>query len=162
VAEADRSERWREVRRLLDEFNASGDLPPGVHPASLHDVLERFGKGTLQRVIVASRLARIHSVAMSVGQVRRFIVFGSFATAKADPNDVDVFLLMEDSFSVSDLVGEARVLFDHAAAEARFGASIFWLRRQAAFGGEDVTVEHWQVKRDGTRRGIIEIVREES
>ena len=73
---------------------------------------------------------------MSAGQVRRFIVFGSFVTAKADPNDVDVFLLMEDSFSVIDLVGEARVLFDHAAAEACFGASIFWLRRQAAFSGE--------------------------
>jgi hypothetical protein len=98
---------------------------------------------------------------MSTGQVRRFIVFGSFVTAKAEPNDVDVFLLMEDSFSVASLVGEATVLFDHSAAEARFGASIFWLRRQMALGGEDATVEHWQIKRDGNRRGIIEIVGEE-
>ena len=148
-------------RRPLPEFKAAGDLPPGMHPASLQDVLERFGKGTLQRVTVRSRLARMYSVSMRTGRVRRFIVFGSFVTAKADPNDVDVFLVMEDSFTVSNLTGEARLLFDHAAAEARFGASIFWLRRWMALGGEDATVEHWQVKRDGSRRGIIEIVREE-
>jgi predicted nucleotidyltransferase len=162
VADADRSEQGRPDRRLPEEFNAAGDLPAGIHSASLHEVLERFGDGTLQRLTVASRLARIHSVAMSTGQVRRFIVFGSFVTAKPNPNDVDVFLLMEDSFTISDIVGEARMLFDHSVAEARFGASIFWLRHQAAFGGEDATVAHWQIKRDGSRRGIIEIVREES
>ena len=112
-------------------------------------------------MIVASRLSRIYSIAVSTGQVRRFIVFGSFVTAKPEPNDVDVFLLMEDSFAVRSLEGETRLLFDHTAADSRFGASIFWLRRQAAFGGEDVTVEHWQIKRAGSRRGIIDIVREE-
>jgi hypothetical protein len=129
-------------KRPLPTFNGAGDLPAGVHLTSLQEVIARFGEGTLQRVVVASRLTRIHSIAMGTGQVRRFIVFGSFVTSKLDPNDVDVFLLMEDSFSVSSLVGEARLLFDHAAAESRFGASIFWLRRQTAFGGEDTTVAH--------------------
>ncbi|HZO29940.1 MAG TPA: hypothetical protein VFH48_28555 [Chloroflexota bacterium] len=151
----------RGAGRSLPEFNAAGDLPPGVHPAPFQEVIERFGSGTFQRVIVASRLSRIYSIAVSTGQVRRFIVFGSFVTAKPEPNDVDVFLLMEDSFAVRSLEGETRLLFDHTAADSRFGASIFWLRRQAAFGGEDVTVEHWQIKRAGSRRGIIDIVREE-
>ncbi len=47
----------------------------------------------------------------------------------------DVFLLMEDTFDMGQLTGEARVLFDHAAAQAHFGASVFWLRRLAAFRG---------------------------
>jgi len=28
----------------------------------------------------------------------------------------------------------------------------------AAFGGEQATIEFWQTKRDGGRRGIVEIV----
>ena len=48
-------------------------------------------------------------------------------------------------------------MFDHAAAQTHFGCSVFWLRRLAAFGGEEATVEYWQIKRDGTKRGLIEI-----
>jgi len=58
------------------------------------------------------------------------------------------------------LTGEARVLFDNPAAQARFGASVFWLRRIAALGGEEQTIAGWQIKRDGAKRGIIEIVEE--
>jgi hypothetical protein len=85
------------------------------------------------------------------------IVFGSFVTSKPDPNDVDVFLLMDDAFDVATVAGEARLVFDHAAADTYFGASVFWIRRLAAFEGEQAAVEYWQVKRDGQRRGIIEI-----
>ena len=73
---------------------------------------------------------------------------------------MDVFLLMEDGFDTGQLTGESRILFDHGAAQAHFGASVFWLRRVAALGGEEQTVAGWQTKRDGTRRGIIEILEE--
>ena len=73
---------------------------------------------------------------------------------------MDVFLLMEDTFDMGRLTGEDRILFDHAAAQAHFGASVFWLRRLAALGGEEQVIAGWQIKRDGTRRGIIEIVKE--
>ena len=99
---------------------------------------------------------------MATGHVARFVVFGSFIAAKRDPADVDVFLLMDDNFDMSKLTGETRVLFDHAAAQAHFGASVFWLRRLAALGGEEQAITGWQIKRDGTFRGIIEIVEEQS
>ena len=72
-----------------------------------------------------------------------------------------VFLMMQDAFDVEHLRGEERLLFDHPAAQAHFGASVFWLRRLAALGGEEEAVAHWQIKRNGERRGIIEIVEEE-
>lgn len=74
---------------------------------------------------------------------------------------MDVFLLMKDTFDMGRLTGDARVLFDHAAAQAHFGATVFRLRRLAALGGEEQAIAGWQVKRDGTRRGIIEIVEEQ-
>ena len=85
-------------------------------------------------------------------------MFGSFVTDKAQPNDVDVFLVMDDSFDAETLHGETALLFDHAAADTHFRASVFWVRRLAALGGEQSMVEYWQVKRDGGQRGIIEIV----
>jgi hypothetical protein len=30
----------------------------------------------------------------------------------------------------------------------------------AAIGGEEAAIEDWQIKRDGTERGIVEITRE--
>ena len=103
------------------------------------------------------RLRRVHDLAMATRHVKRFIVFGSFVTGKPEPNDVDVFLLMDDAFDLNQGTGEARLVFDHPAAQAHFGASIFWLRRLAALPDEEEAVRSWQLKRDGTRRGIVEV-----
>jgi len=146
----------------LPPLGKDGDLPLGIYRTTLRETLRRFGKGYWQRVAVAQRLERIYRFSVGTGQLARFVVFGSFVTAKREPADVDVFLLMEDTFDVGQLTGEAQVLFDHASAQAHFGASVFWLRRLAAFGGEEQTIAGWQIKRDGTCRGIIEIVKEQT
>jgi hypothetical protein len=135
-------------------------LPLGVHRASLREVLDRFGAGSRQRMVVAERLERVYRLAQATGHLARFVVFGSFVTDKLEPHDVDVFLVMDDAFDTSTLSGEAALVFDHSAAAAHFGASVFWVRRLAAFGGEQAAVEYWQVKREGGRRGIVEITEE--
>jgi hypothetical protein len=135
----------------------SGDLPSGVHRVSFHEVGERSVQGLLKCRRVFLRLERLYTIARGTGHLARMIVFGSFVTTKDEPNDVDVFLLMADSFDVSMATGETRLLFDHLAAEAHFGASVFWLRQLAALEGEQAAVEYWQVKRDGQRRGVVEI-----
>ena len=144
--------------RALPEFNERGDLPAGIHAATLEVVLAHFA-ATPRRAVIARRLERIHTLARSTGHLARFIVFGSFITAKAEPNDVDIFLLMEDSFDVSKVSSEARLVFDHAAAQNLLGASVFWIRRAAALGGEAATIAHWQIKRDGGKRGIVEMTK---
>ena len=136
------SSRVHEMRRCLKgvllpipPLTDIGDLPLGVHPASLAEVLDRFAVGSAQRIAVGLRLERIYAVARATGHMRRFVVFGSFITAKEEPNDVDVFFIMEDSFDPALLSREAQSLFDHTAAQAQFGASVFWFRRLALFGG---------------------------
>jgi hypothetical protein len=146
----------------LPAFNQEGDMPPGVHRATLAEVLERFGQGSVQRCAVADRLNRVYQLVASTGQLARFVVFGSFVTAKDDPNDVDIILLMEDTFDLASVTGEAALPFQHMEADAHFGASVFWTRRSGAIGGEQAMIEYWQVRREGGRRGIIEIVRERS
>lgn len=119
------------------KFNESGDLPPGIHQATLRDVVEHFGKGSFRRAIVVERLQRIYSLTIETGHVSRFIIFGSFVTNKSDPQDIDIFLLMDDKFDVRQVTGEASILFDHLAAQNYEGASIFWLRRMTALDGEE-------------------------
>ncbi|MBI4323659.1 MAG: hypothetical protein HY674_00170 [Chloroflexi bacterium] len=144
--------------KVWPEFNVEGDLPSGVHRATLDQIVQHFGTQTPQRILVGRRLQRIHALASRAGGVARFILFGSFVTAKLRPNDVDIFLLMEDSFDVNRVPAEAKTIFDHASARNQLGASIFWLRRAAALGGEEATIEHWQITRAGRRRGIVEVI----
>ncbi len=144
----------------LPAFNEEGDLPPGVHRATLAQVLERFGRGSAQRQAVADRLKRICHLVTSTGQLARLVVFGSFVTSKSEPNDVDIIIIMEDAFNLASVTGEGALVFQHMEADAHFGASIFWCKRSGAFGGEQAMIEYWQVRREGGRRGIVEIVRD--
>ena len=140
------------------EFDQNGDLPLGIHQATLAEAVQHFGTGTVQRRLLGRRLERIYKLALSTGQVLRFVVFGSFVTAKPDPGDVDIFMLMDDSFDSNQMRGETAIIFDHAAAQNVAGASVFWIRRSAVIGGIQEAVEHWQIKRDRTRRGIVEVI----
>ena len=126
------------------------------------EVLQHFGTGSVQRRLVGRRLARIYELARSTGRVAKFIVFGSFVTAKPGPADVDIFMLMEDLFDCSQARGETAILFDHQTAQNVLGASVFWLRRLAALAGEPEALQHWQIKRDNTRRGIVEVISDDS
>ncbi len=145
--------------RQWPDFNENGDLPPGIHQATLAEVIEHFGQSTPPRQIMARRLEHIYTLAVGTGHLARFIIFGSFVTTKPNPGDVDIFLLMENSFDVSQVSGEAALIFDHVMTQNYEGASIFWIRRLAAFAGEEATVAHWQLKRDGNQRGIVEVVK---
>jgi hypothetical protein len=66
------------------------------------------------------------------------------------------------TFDVVSVTGEAALVFQHMEADAYFGASVFWTKRSGAFGGEEAMIEHWQARRDGGVRGIVEIVEEGS
>lgn len=143
----------------LPEFTETGDLPVDVHKVSLEETVARFGADSDQRKLLARRLERIFEIALKTGYLARFVVFGSFVTSKSEPNDVDVFMIMDDNFEMQSLTGDTRLLFaDHGTAQDHFGASVFWIRQMAAFGGEHIAIEDWQIKRDGTQRGIVEIV----
>ncbi|HZZ82587.1 MAG TPA: hypothetical protein VFE62_29075 [Gemmataceae bacterium] len=103
---------------------------------------------------------RIYQLAISTGCLARFVIFGSFVTAKAEPRDVDIVLVMEDTFDLASVTGEAVLVFHHMEADAHFGASVFWTKRSGALGGEQAMIEYWQGRREGGQRGIIEVVEE--
>lgn len=143
----------------LPNLDATGDLPPGVHRATFDEVLMCFGAVDGQRGMCTRRLSHVYELVQRTGHLQRFIIFGSYVTANSAPNDVDVVLVMDDAFRLEDCPIEARGLFDHAVAQARFGASVFWICPRLLMNEsvEDF-IAYWQVKRGGAQRGIVEVV----
>ena len=142
----------------LPDFNEFGDLPEGRHEASLAEVVTRFGVGTPQRADVTDRLRRIYVLALATGSLDRLIVYGSYVSDVAEPNDVDVVLVMQDDFRPETCPAESLVVFDHSRANAELRASVFWVRPGMLLGEPlEQFLSHWELKRDGRRRGIVEI-----
>ena len=143
---------------MLPPLNSNGDLPAGVHRSDWAEVEQRFGTGTVVRSVEFATLKHLHDLAARTGYLRRFYVFGSFVSRAPEPRDVDVMLVMSADFKVEASPRECRTVFAHADAQARYGASVFWIRERLLAGAafQDFLLG-FQTKRDGTLRGILEI-----
>lgn len=142
----------------LPDLTLEGELPVGVHQARIEEVIDRFGVSTERRKLAAATLKRIYELAKTTSHLDRVVVFGSFITAKPEPNDVDVILIMRDSFQLESCSADVQRLFDHERAAQELGASIFWIRPGLLILDTlDAFIEKWQMKRDGGRRGIVEV-----
>jgi hypothetical protein len=143
---------------MLPPLNSTGDLPPGIHRTGWDEIERRFGKGAPRRSSALAKLRHLHELAARTGALERFLIFGSFVSSKAEPRDVDIVLVMKNEFRLEDAPRESRTLFSHPDAEARFGASVFWVR-QGMLPDELMKefLETWQIKRDGSQRGLLEV-----
>jgi hypothetical protein len=104
------------------------------------------------------KLRHLYELAHRTGNLSRFLVLGSFVPTGANPRDVDIVLIMNASFVLENARRECRTLFSHADAEARYGASVFWIRAgMLAENDLQLFLDTWQTKRDGTLRGIVEV-----
>jgi hypothetical protein len=143
---------------MLPPLNENGDLPAGIHRATWTQIEQRFGQGTAERERALSTLRHLHELAVRTGALRNFYIFGSFVSTEPAPRDVDVILVMRPDFRIENCPRECATLFSHAHAEARYGASVFWLREGML---EERAMRDffrvWQRKRDGSLRGILEV-----
>jgi hypothetical protein len=147
----------------LPAFDSRGDLPVGVHPATLAEVIACFGHDTPQRELITNRLVRIYELVQRTGKLERFIIFGSYVTTKPEPNDVDIVLIMRDDFREEDYTEEVLPVFNHQHAQDELGASVFWTRPGAGLlETMDEFIAHWQTTRELTSRGIVEVISEET
>ena len=142
----------------LPNLNHEGELPEGIHKATFSEVVANFGGGTRQRELVTERLRRIYQLVKETGYLQQLIIFGSYITTEPEPNDIDIILIFNDNFDIRTCNEEVKKLLNHQQTENEFGASIFWIRPSLLLLETlEEFIEGWQVKRDGTRRGIIEV-----
>lgn len=82
---------------MIPPFHDSGVLPPGVHPATLAEIEERFGGPSELRRVQMESVRWMIDLAKRAG-VRRIVLNGSFVTDIIEPNDVDCVLLIGPEF----------------------------------------------------------------
>jgi hypothetical protein len=66
---------------MLPAFDEFGNLPQGIHRATIEEVVQRFGAGSPEREVEEQELLLFTGWARRAG-VRRLVVNGSFVTAK--------------------------------------------------------------------------------
>ena len=84
---------------MIPTFDAEGFLPPGVHPATLGEIRDRFGGPSEIRRAQMESIGWMVDLATRVGVVR-IILNGSFVTNIIEPNDVDCVLLIGPGASI--------------------------------------------------------------
>ncbi|MCY2950722.1 MAG: hypothetical protein NTU53_01945 [Planctomycetota bacterium] len=77
---------------MIPQFDENGQLPPGIHRATLDEVVARFGHGSEEREAQGQSLAWLIPMCRRAG-VLRLILNGSFVTSRAEPMDVDCLLV---------------------------------------------------------------------
>jgi hypothetical protein len=93
---------------MIPAFDKNGCLPPGVHPATLDEIKDRFGSESEVRRVQMESLCWLIDLARRAGIVR-LIINGSFTTEVFEPNDVDCVLLIESGFP-RDKAAEAELV----------------------------------------------------
>jgi predicted nucleotidyltransferase len=91
----------------IPDLLPNGLLPEGVHDATSADVRERFGRfrETAKRVELQTVLDAFLAEAQASGLVEAIIVNGSYTTGKAQPEDIDIIVVLRQGV---DLAAELR------------------------------------------------------
>lgn len=132
---------------MLPPFDDSGNLPRGIHPAFIEEIVERFGRGSPEREVEARELAEFVDWAKRSG-VQRLIINGSFVTDKQDPNDVDIVLLPHKEWRQREMPAEREST---------------WPFLQILIAADEADLKSWAADdfgtdRDGREKGVVEVL----
>lgn len=80
----------------IPDFDDEGFLPSGVHPTTLEEIRSRFGQFQHSdvRCQLANKLDAFLKEARSSDLFAEIIINGSFISAKDEPNDIDLILVL--------------------------------------------------------------------
>ena len=132
---------------MIPPFEPSGYLPPGIHPATLAEIAERFAGSSEVRRVQMESIRWMVDLALRAG-IKRIVLNGSFTTDIMEPNDVDCELLTGPGFPL-DLAAEKELLdgLPYLAVDI-VGQSDFDLMVNTFFAND----------RSGVPKGMIEVV----
>jgi hypothetical protein len=132
---------------MIPDFDEHGYLRPGVHPATLGEIEERFARGSETRGAQFESIIWLIDAAAQC-EVRRIVINGSYVTDVAEPNDVDCVLLIGDNFQME------------GDAEQRLLAVFPFLNVQLVEDEEfSDMVDFFATDRRGIEKGIVEVIR---
>jgi len=143
---------------MIPKFEKGGNLPKGVHKATLDEVREIFGASSARRKWLIRNLEKIIDLAKTTGRLERVIVWGSFVSNEELPQDIDLLLIMKEDFVVDKMDLEVKKVFDYVQGRIAFNADIFWAKSSIGEETINLWLETYQMTRDFESRGIVEVI----
>lgn len=105
----------------LPDLDKDGYLPPGIHLASLVEVVGRFGPASKARNSQAELLRQVVEAAKDYATIKRVLVWGSFITTKLEPADLDFSVVVSITHWRTKIDDEHRRFFVPYEAHLRYG-----------------------------------------
>jgi hypothetical protein len=133
---------------MLPALDERGNLPFGIHPCTLDELVARFGSGSSERELEIQELVQFIEWTRRAA-VRRLIINGSFVTQKDAPNDVDIVILPGPDYPRDQRpVGEEET---------------HWPFLQIFVADDDADLEAWAFQDFGTdrdfhKKGVVEVI----
>jgi predicted nucleotidyltransferase len=118
----------------IPNLNEQGLLPPGIYDCSLEEIGERFGtfQSTDRRSRLYEKLQEYLTQVRTANLAIAVIVNGSFVTGKADPNDIDLILVLPSSHALrAELVPMAYNVLSRRRVRRQYGFDILVAREDA-------------------------------
>jgi hypothetical protein len=132
---------------MIPPFDEIGYLPPGIHPATLDEIEDRFGKESELRRAQMQSLRWLADLAHRVG-AEKMAVNGSFVSDALEPNDVDCVVLLGPDFPKDT----------GAAAELADGLPFIQLYLEGHKGYDYFVQQFYATDRDGVPKGMLEVM----
>ena len=140
---------------MIPAFDAGGNLPPGIFPASWDEIVTRYATNTRRRELTDGLLDALRS--LKYAGCRTAYLDGSFVTAKELPADFDA--CWEIAGVDADRLDRELLDFSNrrAAQKARYGGELFPAEIAAEPAGTTF-LDYFQRDRDtGQPKGMIAI-----
>lgn len=144
----------------IPEFDDRGLLPDGLHECAMEEVRERFGRfqRTDQRCKLYDALAAFIGDVRSAGVVRWVAIDGSFVTAKPDPGDIDmVVVLPPDHDFDAELLPVAYNVLSRRRARRCYGIDILVAAEGTPELGAYIEFFREVKQKPGERKGILRL-----
>jgi len=144
----------------IPPLNQNGFLPVGVHDCTLAEIRARFGafQRSDRRSRLMGQLESLLSEAAKTGLVVSVVVNGSFVTAVAEPNDIDLIVIVAASHDfAADVSMAAYNILSRHRVRRRFGFDLLLAREGSAEARR--WVEFFQQVRlaPGKQKGILRV-----
>jgi hypothetical protein len=145
---------------MLPEFDVKGDLPAGIHSATLMEMERRFGRFTVsdRRIKLFATFEQMVEMARGAGIVERILIGGSFVTAKPEPNDIDIVMVLSSNVDFDALTPSQYVVADRDALRRVFkGGDLDVIVVRNHTRHRQAALEFFQTNRDNKAVGIVEV-----
>jgi len=131
---------------MIPPFDDNGFLPPGIHPATVDEIADRFGQGPEVRRAQVESIRWMVEIALRAG-IEKIVLNGSFVTDQYSPNDVDCVLLVDraarlDRDAMDELIEGLPFLEIHIVEQTEF----------------DLLTEYFATDRFRCRKGMLEVI----